>query len=232
MDSKTFLDELLKTGREYAEKGQSIVKEQLNVDDKNDKRDATLDGMKKGAIAAGALALMLGTKSGRQLSGAALKLGSLAALGGIAWKAWQNTQENKPTEDAVEPKAIEYTSIDKLEGEAANERAMILIKAMIAVAKADGKMDDDEKGIINREIKRLGLDTKLEDVMQAGAVTPLSAKSVAKMADSEEVAAEIYLVSIMVADHENIRESGYINQLAEALDLPADLVDELNTYRH
>lgn len=232
MDSKTFLDELLKTGREYAEKGQSIVKEQLNIDDKNTDRDATLDGMKKGAAAAGALALLLGTQSGRRLSGVALKLGSLAALGGIAWKAWQNTQSNQPADAVEEPKAIEHLSVDKLEGDAANERAMILIKAMIAVAKADGKMDDNEKGIINREIKRLGLDTRLEDVIQAGTVTPLSAKSVAKMADSEEVAAEIYLVSIMVADHENIQESGYINQLAEALELPEDLIEELNTYRH
>lgn len=232
MDSKTFLDELLKTGREYAEKGQTIVKEQLNVDENNDKRDATLDGMKKGAIAAGALALMLGTKSGRQLSGAALKLGSLAALGGIAWKAWQNTQDTQSAEVMPDAKAIEHISIDQLEGDAANERAMILIKAMIAVAKADGKMVDDEKALINRQIKRLGLDTKLEDVMQAGSVTPLSAKSVAKMATSQEVAAEIYLVSIMVADEENIQEGAYINQLAAALDLPADLVSELNTYRH
>lgn len=232
MDSKTFLDELLKTGREYAEKGQTIVKEQLNVDENNDNRDATLDGMKKGAIAAGALALMLGTKSGRQLSGAALKLGSLAALGGIAWKAWQNTQDNKSAEVAPDAKAIEHISIDQLEGDAANERAMILIKAMIAVAKADGKMVDDEKALINRQIKRLGLDAKLEDVMKAGSVTPLSAKSVAKMATSQEVAAEIYLVSIMVADEENIQEGAYINQLASALDLPADLVSELNTYRH
>lgn len=235
MDTKTFLDELLKTGREYAEKGQAIVKEQLNVDETNDQKDATLDGIKKGALAAGALALMLGTKSGRKLSGAALKVGSLAALGGIAFKAWQKTQARQTAGESAEdaaPVAVERLSVDKLEGEAANERAMILIKAMIAVAKADGKIDDDEKDIINREIKRLGLHTKLEDVMRAGSVTPLSAKAVANMADSEEVAAEIYLVSIMVADHENIQESGYINELAAALDLPQDLVAELNTFRH
>ena len=89
MDMQSFLDDLIKTGREYTEQGQKIAEEKLNINEDGDTREATLDGMKKGAIAAGVLAILLGTRSGRKFTGSAIKIGSLAAVGGIAWKTWQ-----------------------------------------------------------------------------------------------------------------------------------------------
>ncbi|MEE9304177.1 MAG: tellurite resistance TerB family protein [Thiotrichaceae bacterium] len=245
MDMQSFLDDLIKTGREYAEKGQKMAEEKLDIGEEGDKRDATLDGMKKGALAAGALVLLLGTGAGRKLTGTALKIGSLAAVGGIAYKTWQNWQEEqtKAAKDAkthkeekqseilakIEPpKAL---SVDRLEGEAAEERSQILVKAMIAAAKSDGKMNKEETAGINQQIKKLGLGTDIEDVLKAGMVTPLSAKSVAKMADDKEIAAEIYIVSMLVTDTENNQEKSYMNSLAEALELPKKVVENLEKYR-
>jgi len=250
MDMQSFLDELIKTSREYAEKGKELAEEQLNLNTNSDgdNREATLDGMKKGAIAAGVLALLLGTSSGRKLTGSALKIGSLAAVGGIAYKTWQNLQAKEAkAAEAVQkhrdvqqaeivakievseaPKAL---SIDKLEGDAAEERSQILVKAMIAAAKSDGKMTDDETANMNQQIQKLGLGEGIEDILKAGMVTPLSAKSVARMADDQETAAEIYLVSILVTDTENAQEKSYMNALAKALALPAEVVQELESYR-
>ena len=46
---------------------------------------------KDNPLAAGALvAVLLGTDTGRQVGGAALKLGGIAAIGGLAYKAYQN----------------------------------------------------------------------------------------------------------------------------------------------
>ena len=46
---------------------------------------------KDNPLAAGALvAVLLGTGTGRQVTGTALKLGGLAAIGGLAYKAYQN----------------------------------------------------------------------------------------------------------------------------------------------
>ena len=151
---QSFLDDLLKTGREYAEKGQKMAEEKLNINAEGDKRDATLDGMKKGALAAGALALLLGTGAGRKLTGSALKIGSLAAVGGIAYKTWQNWQEEQAKKVADEAEAAQKVevnltkalTVDKLEGDEAEERSQILIKAMMAAAKSDGKIDDAEDG--------------------------------------------------------------------------------------
>jgi uncharacterized membrane protein YebE (DUF533 family) len=239
MDMQSFLDELIKTGREYAEKGQKMAEEKLNISEDADTREATLDGMKKGAIAAGVLAILLGTQSGRKLTGSALKIGSLAAVGGIAWKTWQNWQEqqSKKAAEATEvaeaamaelPKTL---SVDKLEGRAAEERSQILVKAMIAAAKSDGKMSDDETDTINQQINKLGLGDNIESVLKAGVVTPLSAKSVAKMADDKEIAAEIYIVSMLVTNIENEKEKKYMDSLAGALELPAEVVQELEGYR-
>ena len=250
MDMQSFLDDLIKTGKEYAEKGQQLAEEQLNINADGDNRDATLDGMKKGAIAAGALALLLGTSAGRKLTGSALKIGSLAAVGGIAYKTWEKWQaeqaqaaiEAKAQKDEQEaailakfeekeeeaPKAL---TVDKLDGEEAEARSQILVKAMIAAAKSDGKMSDDETTSINQQIQKLNLGNDIEDVLKSGLVTPLSAKSVAKMADNKKIAAEIYLVSILVTDAENNQEKAYMNALAEALELPDDMVKELENYR-
>ncbi len=237
MDMQSFLDELIKTGKEYAEKGQKLAEEQLNIASEGDERTATLDGMKKGAIAAGVLALLLGTSSGRKLTGSALKIGSLAAVGGIAWKAWENWQKQQTTgttTEAKEPAALEppkSLSVDKLQGKEAEERSQTLVKAMIAAAKCDGKLDEAETETINKQIQKLGLGSDIEDVLKSGVVTPLGAKSVAKMADDKETAAEIYLVSMLVTDPENKQEKQYMNALADALELPDEMVKELEGYR-
>lgn len=236
MDMQSFLDELIKTGREYANKGQKMAEEKLDISEDTSTREATLDGMKKGAIAAGALALLLGTKSGRKLTGSAIKIGSLAAVGGIAWKTWQKWQEEQANDTSevshsakVEPPQV--LSIDKLEGKEAEKRSQILVKAMIAAAKSDGKITDDETDAINQQIKKLGLGDNIESILKAGVVTPLSAKSVAKMADDKEVAAEIYIVSMLVTNIENNQERKYMSSLADALELPMEIVQELEAYR-
>ena len=43
-----------------------------------------------GGLAGGALANVLSGKKGRKLAGSALKVGGLAMVGGLAYKAWQN----------------------------------------------------------------------------------------------------------------------------------------------
>ena len=45
-----------------------------------------------GAAAGGALALLLGSQRGRRIGASALKLGSVAAIGALAWKAYQDHQ--------------------------------------------------------------------------------------------------------------------------------------------
>ena len=226
MDAKTFLDEFLKVGKDYAEKGKVIVKDKIE-DQKSDKPN---DNLKKMGIAAGAMLLLLGTKGGRSLTGSAVRLGGLAAVGGTAYTAWQNMKQMKQVEQAANKAELtELLSIDKLDGDAADDRAMTLIKAMLAAAKADGNVDDGERDLINAQIRELGVGKDLEEVLEAGSVTPLSAKAVARMADNSEIAAEIYLVSQMITNSEDPREAQYMEELAAALELPEAMLAELKS---
>jgi uncharacterized membrane protein YebE (DUF533 family) len=225
MDTKSFLDELLKAGRELAEKGQSIAEEKLNLDSSGATRDATLSGMKTGAIAAGALAILLGTKTGRKVTSSAIKLGSLAAIGGVAWKAYQNYQEkNGITNTDTMP-------INKLDDKEANKRSVTLLTAMIAAAKADGDVSDNEMAEINKQIKNLALEGDTAKIIKEELAKPLDIAAVAALAEGEEAkAAEIYLVSMVVTDKENPKERQYLDDLAKAMKIPEELLTELNTY--
>ena len=63
------------------------------------KQSGDLEKYAKGAAAGGALALLLGSRGGRSLGGKALKIGTVAALGTLAWKAyheWQARQSAPP----------------------------------------------------------------------------------------------------------------------------------------
>lgn len=226
MDMKALLDDVLKNGKDWAEKGQSYAEEKLNVPAEGEKRDAAISGMKTGAIAAGVLALLVGTKTGRQVSGVALKAGSIAALGGLAWKAYSDWSGKQEVENATStPPAL---PVSKLEGKEADERSVILLKAMLAAAKADGEVDEEEQKLIEQQIQSMGLEGEVSDMLKGSLVTPLSASAVARMAEGDQaIAAEIYLVSSIVAGKDNIQEKLYMDSLAKALGLPDDLVEQL-----
>ena len=232
MDAKSFLDDLLKTGKEYANKGREIAEDKLKIPKEGEEGyAATVDGMKKGAIAVGVLALLLGTGAGRRVTGAALKVGSLAAIGGIGWKAYQNwvTQKNVIDQEAQDvvsnARILPINELDEIE---ANERSLILLKAMIAAAKSDGHINKKEVSIISEQIEKLGLTGGVAEVMQSEISKPLDVKEIAELAENNSgIAAEIYLVSAVVIDKENSMEREYLDSLAKAMSLPASLVAEL-----
>jgi len=228
MDTKLFLDELLKAGRELAEKGQSFAEDKLDIKESGEKRDATLSGMKTGAIAVGALAILLGTKTGRQVTGSAIKLGGLAAVGGVAWQAYQNYKSNKnisTTDTDVVP--INEVKDDK----EANERSVTLLKAMIAAAKSDGHVNDEELIEIKKQIKNLGLEGDIATILEEELAKPLDIEEIAALAGGQEAkAAEIYLVSAVVTNKENEKERKYLDDLAKAMKIPEELLAELNAY--
>ncbi len=231
MDTKSFLDDLLKTGKEYASKGREIAEEKLKMPKEGEEGyDATIDGMKKGAMAVGVLALLLGTGAGRRVTGSALKIGSLAAIGGIGWKAYQNWTAQK-TETGQEVKDMASNAkiipINELGEAEANERSQILLKAMIAAAKADGHINKKEVAMIDEQIEKLGLTGDVADLMQSEIAKPLDVKEIAALAENSAIAAEIYLVSAVVTDKENSMEKSYLDSLAKAMKLPEGLVEQL-----
>lgn len=231
MNSKAFLDELLKTGKDLAKKGQAIAEEKLQMPKEGEGRDQTLDGMKKGAIAAGVLALLLGTGAGRRVTGSALKIGSLAAIGGIGYKAYQNwlSQRGKSQQEMADDSNL--MSFDELDEGQGNERSTILLKAMIAAAKSDGHVNLKEIAIIKEQITKLNLGDEIAALLEDEVTKPLDVKEVAALAENQAIATEIYLVSAVVTDNENPMEREYLETLARTMELPDALVAQLQSVK-
>ena len=98
-----------------------------------------------GAVLGGLGAILLGTRTGRGVTTGAVKLGALALIGGLAYKAYQNHQAGKPLITGPQNAATEAPAGSGFEPAAiSNDAAMHIIRAMIAAAAADGRIDDRE----------------------------------------------------------------------------------------
>ncbi len=222
MDAKVILDNLLEKSQTATKKGIELAEDKLGVPESGPERDQMLDGMGKGALAAGAVALLLGTESGRKLTGTALKVGGIAAVGGIAYKAYNQWQQQQGT--AIRDTG---TPIAELASSEANVRSESIVKAMIAAAKSDGHLDAEEQKLITQKIESIGLEQDITSFLMRELNNPVDVNTIAATADTPETAAEIYLASAMVVDLNASDERKYMDSLAQALKLEPALVSEL-----
>jgi uncharacterized membrane protein YebE (DUF533 family) len=222
MALKTMLDELLRAGKDLASQGQSFAERQLDVPQQGPERDQALSNLGKGALGGGALALLLGTKAGRRLAGTGAALGGIGLLGKVAYDAYGNWKA-KNAQAPAEP----GTPVGLLTGNAAEQRSLVLLRAMIAAAKADGHIDDAERENIHGALVQLGLDNDSRTLLEAELARPVDVLALASAADSTETAAEIYLASLFVIDVDAPEERRYLDHLAGALRLDPGLAGEL-----
>ncbi len=215
MDLNTFADELLKTGQDLAKKGQALAEKKLQIPESGPEREKMLESLGKGAAVGGLLTVLLGTGAGRKLTGATLKVGSLAAIGTLAYQSYQKWLGK--TDQPVAP-------VSELSPPAATARSLAILKAVIAAAKADGHMDEVERANIEKEINKLSLDQDVLDLLMSEIAKPLDVKEVAEGAKSASTAVEIYLASLAVIDEQDEKERAYLKSLAEALKLSPELI--------
>ncbi|MGN6830808.1 tellurite resistance TerB family protein [Paucibacter sp. M5-1] len=180
-----------------------------------------------GAAAGGALGLLLGSKRGRSYGGKALKYGSIAALGLMAYKAYSNwqAQQSQPAGQPATPAPAR--TVDRLPAPEQEQHSRAMLKAMIAAAKSDGHLDERERGLVEAELNRLEADPTLRHWFEAELRRPLDPAEVAQAAATPELAAEMYLASLLVVDETTFMERAYLDELAKQLKLPAGLKTEL-----
>jgi len=224
MDSKQLLDQLLQAAKIAAEKGQTIAEDKLNIPESGEEREATLSGLKKGAAVAGVLALLLGTKPGRSITGTAVKVGSIAALGTVAFKAYRNWKGGLIT---VEPN--DSGSVINLEDEAAQKRSIFLFSAMVAAANADGHINKEEQEELKEQLLSMDLSESALKELKSIIDTPPSVTDVIKQVESETAATEVYLATrIFIHKHSSTQEQEYLKELVDGLKLDGDLVVALD----
>lgn len=177
----------------------------------------------KGAAAGGLAGLLLGTKGGRKLTGNALKVGGLAVVGGLAYKAWRARQAERG--DNVSSDAHgRFLPDDPAMASRLNRH---LVSAMIAAAKADGTVTDREWAAIEGQTESLGLGGEDRAFVAGELARPLNVGEIAALAGTPEEAAEIYAASLLVIDRHGPAEQGYLAMLAARLGLEPQLVTHL-----
>lgn len=189
--------------------------------DKNAQRTAMT-----GAAGLAAGMLLSGGGLGR-LAGNAVKLGAVAAVGGLAYNAWQNYQNNQqggasnaPAQDAFIPAASDKQGQEEL--------GKTLVRAMIAAAKADGRIDAEEKEAIFGKLETMNLSSEEKAWVFDELSSPLDINAVVARADTPAHASEIYAASLVAITAETAAERTYLDALASKLKLDPALVQEIH----
>lgn len=176
--------------------------------------------------AAGLAAGMLFSGKGGKLVEGALKTGALAAVGGLAYKAWQSHQQAQAGQSQVPVR--EDAFIPAAGTPAQEELGKTLVRAMIAAAKADGRIDADEKEAIFEKLKSMTLSAEEKAWVFDELSTPLDINAVVARADTPEHAAEIYAASLVAISADTAAEQAYLEALAIKLKLDPALVAEIH----
>ena len=181
------------------------------------------------AVLGGLGALVFGTSSGRSVAGSAAKLGGLALIGGLAYKAYQNYQAGKPLLNAAQQEVLPAPAGTGFEPQAASEAtALVFIRAMIAAAAADGHIDDEEQSAILGGLKEAGLDQEAHEWLAKEMAKPASIDTLVEAAESPELAAQIYTAARIAINPDNAAEKDFLAGLAGSLGLDAELVANID----
>jgi uncharacterized membrane protein YebE (DUF533 family) len=231
MNTRGLLDQLLKSGQEMLQNKAGGAQNKpaagglgglLGGSSGNGALGGLLSGAGGGALAAGAMGLLLGSKKARKVGGKVALYGGLAALGVIAYKAYGNWNAQKGTAPQNEPQTV-----DRLPPAQVEQHSQAILKALVAAAKADGHIDDRERQLIEGEFTKLDNDQELKHWLHAELNKPLDPTDVARAASTPEMAAEMYVASVMMVDEENFMEKSYLDELARQLKLEPGLKVEL-----
>ena len=172
-----------------------------------------------GGALIGGLAAMLLKKGGTK---SLLKAGSAAALGMMAYQAYQNWQggrQNSTRTVATLPEAAFAA-----QGQLAEERSRVILRTMIAAA-SDGLIDETEKQLIAQES---GADSELRQWLANEYSRPASINELAEAVGGDQaLAAEAYLAARAVCGDLVRGEIAFLSRLSQALGLDDGLVEQL-----
>ncbi|MBR0669084.1 tellurite resistance TerB family protein, partial [Roseomonas hellenica] len=105
------------------------------------------------------------------------------------------------------------------EPEAETAEALLMIRAMIAAARGDGRIDAEERKAIAAQLDGAGLTTAERDFVLADFDSPLTPAALAAEARDPMQAAQIYAAAFAAAGEISAEERAWLDQLGRALRL-------------
>ena len=204
------------------------------------------------AALAGIAGLFLTSRRTRGIVGGG-RLGSLALLGGLAYKAYRNYRDGKPLVQVSPHRSVDVTPQSGAEtsggtgaaGDAlaalelpessgfhpvsqTEDDALLYLRAMVAAAAADGQIDAAERDRISRGMKQSGIDEEATRWLERELEAPADVEELAAGITSPEKAAQVYTAARLAIDPDSLQEREFLRLLAEALDLDPKLRDQID----
>ncbi|ART80171.1 tellurite resistance TerB family protein [Oceanisphaera avium] len=230
MNTRSLLDQLLSSGKELLQTqhtAQSHQTHQAGSTQSNTDISSLLGNIGGGALGGGMISLLMSSKKARKVGGNVATYGGLAGLGFLAYKAYSNWQNNNINQ--AQPPQHQPQTVDRVSQTAVEMHSQAILRAIISAAKADGHIDEREQQLIDDAIAKLTNEPQLQLWFQQEMQKPVDPTALAREAKSSEIAAEMYLASILVMDEENYMERAYLDELARQLQLAPELKKELET---
>ena len=181
------------------------------------------------------------------------KTAGLGALAYLAYKAYQEYQKNSPGAQSVgtggpvpggTPTASPGPSLGErlgslfgTGGEAqpvpepaafGDAQAMLLIRAMIAAANADGQITPDERQRIMGKLDQAGAGPEERRVLEGELQNPRSVDQIVRDVRDQATAEQVYLASRIAMNPDTGAEKAYLDFLAARLEIPPERLNELN----
>lgn len=172
-----------------------------------------------GLLGAGALGALLGSF----VSKSVLKDAALVGAGAVAWNFYQKWSQNRTKQVSELQQTRENTSMTASSyGETSvsavpDATAMLMLRAMVYSARADGHIDVAEQGRILKIVEQLFPGRDMTTVMNSLLNEPIDPSMLASEVRSPEQGDDLYRLSCLIVEIDHFMERGYLDGLARAL---------------
>lgn len=235
LDAKSLLDQLLASGA----RGGNLARSEDSPLPRALGRVAEMargqgGGLAGGAVAGGLAALLLGSKTGRRLGENALKIGGLALLGGLAYTAYSRWKQNADPAQTVMgndpaslPPPVDSGFAEPMRADRADDASRLFLRTMVAAARADGRMDQDERARVMDAMERADLSRDAKNYLVEILSEQDDIESIARECPTPEMAAELWLAARLAIDVDTQAEREFLEKFARALKIDPSLVTHL-----
>lgn len=177
-------------------------------------------------LAAAGLGALIGALSGKSGSSSMGGIGGglMGLLGMMAFKALTGNNNNA---SQAQQEQLAQSIASRSQQQVASD-AEIILTAMLDAAKADGQVDAEELGRITGKIKSAGIGQDGMNYLISKLQAPMETnKILAAVQGRPELAAQVYSASLMAIDVDTQAEKRYLAGLANAMDLPQSVVNNI-----
>jgi uncharacterized membrane protein YebE (DUF533 family) len=156
-------------------------------------------------------------------------MGGIAAVGTLAFQAWQSWQAKQNGQALPPPASAEGTAFLPQNFVMRNDASLMVLSAMIAAAKSDGHIDAQEQEKIFAKLDDENLSSEEKAFLMDQFRRPLNIVELAASAKTPEQNAEIYTASVLAIQPDTASEVTYLNNLAAALKLDPGLRSNIDS---